>query len=109
MKTGGVGGVKGISDKVRAIGIVDRFLEHTRILIFHNDGDEKFFITSSDLMTRNLERRVEVGVPIFDTDLQKELRQIFDLQWNDTVKARILDKNLGNKISHNGNIELRSQ
>lgn len=106
MKTG----VDGISDKIKAIGIVDRFLEHTRIMIFCNNGNEKYFITSGDLMTRNLERRVEVGVPIFDKDIQKELRDIFDLQWNDNVKARILDKNLKNRISSGGKEkEFRSQ
>ncbi len=105
MKTG----IAGISDKIKAIGIVDRFLEHTRILIFHNNGDEKFFITSSDLMTRNLERRVEVGVPIFDKEIQSELRNIFDLQWKDNVKARVLDKSLSNKISNNKSPECRSQ
>ncbi len=105
MKTG----IAGISDKIKAIGIVDRFLEHTRILIFHNNGDEKYFITSSDLMTRNLERRVEVGVPIFDKEIQSELRNIFDLQWKDNVKARVLDKSLSNKISNNKSPECRSQ
>ncbi len=106
MKTG----IDGISDKINAIGIVDRFLEHTRIMIFCNKGNEKYFITSGDLMTRSLERRVEVGVPIFDKEIQKELRDIFDIQWNDNVKARILDKNLSNKISENHiGEELRSQ
>ena len=102
-------GIKGITDEVKAIGIVDRFLEHTRIMIFHNGGDEKYFITSSDLMTRNLGRRVEVGVPILDREIQKELRTIFDLQWNDSVKARKLDSKLSNKYSSNGKPGLRSQ
>lgn len=106
MKTG----LDGISDKIKAIGIVDRFLEHTRIMIFCNGGNEKYFITSGDLMTRSLERRVEVGVPIFDKDIQKELRDIFDIQWNDNVKARVLDEKLTNKVSVNGNPdEFRSQ
>jgi polyphosphate kinase len=79
-------------------------------MIFCNGGEEKYFITSGDLMTRNLERRVEVGVPIFDKDIQKELRDIFDLQWNDNVKARMLDKNLDNRISSGGaEKEFRSQ
>ena len=74
------------------------------------DGNEKYFITSGDLMTRSLERRVEVGVPIFDKDIQRELRDIFDIQWNDNVKARVLDEKLTNKVSVNGNLEeFRSQ
>lgn len=106
MKTG----IEGISDKIKAIAIVDRFLEHTRIMIFHNGGNDKYFITSGDLMTRNMERRVEVGVPIFDKDIQQELRDIFDIQWNDNVKARLLDKNLTNEISKNEDKqEIRSQ
>lgn len=106
MKTG----INGVSHNVKAIGIVDRFLEHTRIMIFCNGGDEKYFITSGDLMTRSLERRVEVGVPIFDKEIQKELRDIFDIQWNDNVKARILDKSLNNRISSGGRKkEFRSQ
>lgn len=105
MKTG----VENVSDKIKAIGIVDRFLEHTRIMIFHNGGDVKYFITSSDLMTRNLERRVEVGVPIFDKEIQKDLRTIFDLQWKDGIKARHLDKNLSNNHSTYGDKTSRSQ
>lgn len=101
--------IKGKSDKIKAIGIVDRYLEHTRIMIFHNGGDEKYFITSSDLMTRNLDRRVEVGVPIFDKNIQSDLRKIFDLQWQDNVKARVLNKSLSNDTSKNGSNLCRSQ
>ncbi|MCD4769189.1 MAG: polyphosphate kinase 1, partial [Bacteroidales bacterium] len=102
-------GIRKITDKIKAIGIVDKFLEHSRIMIFHNNGDEKYFITSGDLMTRNLERRVEVACPIFNKDIQQELRDIFDIQWNDNVKARILDTNLTNKIAANKKPPLRAQ
>jgi len=102
-------GARGVSDNIKAIGMVDRFLEHTRIMIFHNGGDDLYFITSGDLMTRNIERRVEIACPIYDSDLQQELREIFDMQWNDNVKARILDKDLKNNFSRNDGPELRSQ
>ncbi len=102
-------GIRNKTDKIKAIGIVDKFLEHSRIMIFHNDGDEKCFITSGDLMTRNMERRVEVACPIFDKDIQQELKDIFDIQWNDNVKARILDKDLTNNIAKNNKSPLRAQ
>ncbi|MDZ7739753.1 MAG: polyphosphate kinase 1 [Bacteroidales bacterium] len=104
-----VTGIEGLSSNIRAIGIVDRFLEHTRIMIFGNKGNEKVYITSGDLMTRNIERRVEIAVPVLNSELKKELRDIFDIQWNDNVKARILDKNLENRIAENGKPPLRSQ
>ena len=91
-------GCKEISSNVEAISIVDRFLEHSRILIFANGGDEKYFISSADLMPRNLDRRVEVICPIYDRDIKTELRKFFDIQWQDNVRARILDENLENKI-----------
>lgn len=104
-----VTGIEGLSSNIRTIGIVDRFLEHTRIMIFGNKGNEKVYITSGDLMTRNMERRVEIAVPVLNSELKKELHDIFDIQWNDNVKARILDKNLDNKIADNGKPPLRSQ
>ena len=104
-----VTGIRGLSYNIKAIGIVDRFLEHTRIMIFGNKGNEKVYITSGDLMTRNIERRIEIACPVLDGEIKKELREIFDMQWNDNVKARILDKNLENKIATNGKSALRSQ
>jgi polyphosphate kinase len=68
--------------------IVDRFLEHTRILYFHNGGDELFFISSADLMQRNLDKRVEVVCPIYHRGVKEELRRVMDITQNDTVKAR---------------------
>jgi len=104
-----VTGIRGISNNIKAIGIVDRFLEHTRIMIFCNKGNEKVYITSGDLMTRNIERRVEIACPVLDNEIKKELHEIFDIQWNDNVKARVLDKKLENKIATNGKSPLRSQ
>jgi polyphosphate kinase len=78
-------------------------------MIFHNGGDDLYFITSGDFMTRNMERRVEVSCPIFDPDLKQEIRDIFDIQWNDNVKARILDRNLTNRYVVNSEPTIRAQ
>lgn len=104
-----VAGIEGFSCNIKAIGIVDRFLEHTRIMIFGNRGNEKVYITSGDLMTRNLERRVEIACPILDSELKQELRDIFDIQWKDNVKARILDRNLENRFVRDDKPPLQSQ
>lgn len=87
-----VPGVKGVSENVEAISIVDRYLEHSRILVFHNDGDPLYYITSADLMSRNLDHRIEVGVPIKDPKLKRVLQKLLDIQWQDNMKARLLGK-----------------
>ena len=84
-------GVPDLSENVTAISIVGRFLEHSRILIFGNGGDEQIFITSADLMSRNLDGRSEVACPIYDPEIKKQVRKMIDLQLKDNVKARILD------------------
>lgn len=84
-------GVKGLSDNIQAISIVDRFLEHPRIYIFHNQGDPIYYISSADMMTRNLDYRVEVSCPVNDPDAKKLIQGIIDWQWRDNVKARSLD------------------
>jgi polyphosphate kinase len=104
-----VPGVKGLSENIRAIGIVDRFLEHTRLLIFCNDGNEECYISSADLMTRNIDRRIEVTCPIWDPGLKKELRDIFRIHWRDNVKAREIDTTGSNKIAKNKYERNRSQ
>lgn len=86
-----VPGKPGLSENIEAISIVDRFLEHSRVFIFHNDGDEKYFISSADMMTRNLDHRIEVGCPIVDPEIRKELRTMLELQWQDNIKARVLE------------------
>ncbi|MEM1260091.1 MAG: polyphosphate kinase 1 [Bacteroidota bacterium] len=73
--------------------IIDRYLEHGRIYLFENGGNELMYIGSADWMTRNLDKRVEVLTPILDRDIFQELKDILDLQLNDTVKARIIDEN----------------
>jgi polyphosphate kinase len=78
--------------------LIDRFLEHSRVYYFHNNGHERLFISSSDLMSRNLDRRVEVGTPIYDEDLRNEIKQMLELQWQDNEAARILDNYMVNQL-----------
>ena len=81
-------GVPGQSENIRVISIIDIYLEHARMAIFCNGGREKIFIMSADWMTRNLSRRIEVGTPVYDEAIREQLRRVFELQWNDNVKAR---------------------
>src|SRR5665647_503297 len=87
---------------IRSIGLIDRYLEHSRIYYFCNEGKENLYISSADLMSRNLDRRVEVSVPIYDPDIKKELLGFFSLQWKDNTAARVLDNDLKNKINRQG-------
>lgn len=89
-------GIKGKSENIKAISIVDRYLEHSRFFIFHNNGKPVYYISSADWMERNLEKRIEVACPILDPDIKKELDLIFDYQWKGNVKSRIIRKDLKN-------------
>ena len=105
-----VPGVKGLSENIRVISIVDRFLEHARVMVYYNSGDPEVFITSADWMTRNIDRRVEVGCPIYDPDLRRRIIELLELQWSDTTKARIVDKEQANRYKPRGNRrKIRSQ
>jgi polyphosphate kinase len=84
-------GVPDLSDRVAVRSIVDRFLEHARVWLFHNDGDEELFLASADWMHRNFHRRVEVAVPIYDDALRDELKHLLALQFADDTKARVID------------------
>jgi polyphosphate kinase len=95
-------GVPGMSDNIEAISIVDKYLEHSRIYIFGNDGDAEVYISSADIMNRNLDGRVEVTCPIYDAAIQKELIDNFDIGWKGNVKARIHSENLDNKYRVRG-------
>lgn len=90
--------IKKMSENIEAIGIVDRFLEHSRFFIFCNGGNEQTYISSADLMTRNLDHRIEVTCPIFDKSIKAEIKKIFEIQWGDNVKARIFDETQSNKF-----------
>jgi polyphosphate kinase len=87
-----VPGLPGTSENVEAVSIVDRYLEHSRILFFGNGGSERCYLSSGDWMTRNLDFRVEVAVPILDDAVRAELRYYFNLQLRDTAKARIINQ-----------------
>lgn len=103
-------GVAGMSENIKAISIVDRYLEHPRIFSFHNAGKPLYYISSADLMTRNLDHRVEVSCPVYDKKLQKKIRLILDAQWSDCVKARVIDERQINTMSPRGNRKkIRSQ
>jgi polyphosphate kinase len=91
-------GVAGISDNIRGISIVDRYLEHPRAYIFYNRGKPKYLIGSGDLMTRNLDYRVEALCPILDEAAQKIIQDVLDQQWYDNVKARIIDQHQTNRF-----------
>ena len=104
-----VPGVKNLSENIEVISIVDKFLEHPRLFIFGNDGDPKVFISSADWMTRNISFRVEVGCPIYDNDIKRELIDTFRVSWDDNVKARIIDENNDNRYKPHTTPAIRSQ
>lgn len=85
-----VPGIRGVSENIEAISIVGRYLEHTRLFIFCNNGEEKYFISSADWMARNLDHRSEVAVPVYDAEGQQELKHMVNLQLRDNRKARVI-------------------
>jgi polyphosphate kinase len=92
-------GVKGLSENITAISIVDRYLEHARFVIFGNGGTPETYISSADWMERNLDQRIEVGAKIIDPQIQAEIALIFDYQWRGSVKARSISANYKNLYS----------
>ncbi len=95
---------------VQAISIVDEYLEHARVFIFHNGGDEKVYISSADWMVRNLDHRVEATCPVIDANIRRVLKHILEIQLSDNVKARILDNELSNRyVRNNETKKVRSQ
>jgi polyphosphate kinase len=101
--------VADLEDNIEAIGLVDRFLEHSRFFIFCNGDEPRYYISSGDWLPRNFDRRIEVACPIYDPSLQKELDLYFDLQWQDNVKARIWNGALDNRYRSGGQTEVRAQ
>ena len=95
--------LEGISDNIRAISIVDRYLEHDRVYIFENGGDKKVYLSSADWMTRNIDYRIEVATPLLDPRLKQRVLDIIDILFSDTVKARYIDKELSNRYVPRGN------
>lgn len=103
-------GVPGRSTNIEVISVLDRFLEHARVYQFYNNGDVDLYLSSADWMTRNIDQRVEVGVPIYDANIKQQIMTILDLQWRDNVKARIIDQNQSNHYVKRGNKKnIRSQ
>jgi polyphosphate kinase len=104
-----VPGVKGWSENIHAISIVGRFLEHSRVMIFGNNGNEEVYITSADWMHRNLSLRVEVGTPVQDKEIAQEIRKLIDMQLKDDDKARIIDAEQKNCYVNDKNGTYNSQ
>jgi polyphosphate kinase len=106
-----VPGVRGLSENIHVISIIDRLLEHARIYIFGNAGDEKIYLSSADWMTRNLYRRVECAFPIYDETCRQQIRDIINIQLKDNTKARIIDYDFDNKYVQKapGSKEIRAQ
>ncbi|MFI5124778.1 MAG: polyphosphate kinase 1 [Chitinophagales bacterium] len=94
---------------VTAISILDEYLEHARVFIFHNHGKEKVYISSADWMVRNMDHRVEATCPVSDMAIRKELKEILDIQLSDNVKARWLDNGLQNRYKKDQSKKVRSQ
>lgn len=102
-------GVKGMSENIQAISILDRFLEHTRVIVFENGGDPKYFIASADWMQRNLDYRVEVSAPVYDENIKRQLRDHLDIIWKDNVKARWFNEEQNNEYRSIKGPRIRSQ
>jgi len=103
-------GIKEISSNIKAVSIVDRYLEHSRIYVFYNGGDEKVFAASADLMSRNLNRRVELCFPVYNPEIKKQLLSVVNIQLKDNVKARIINKRQTNPFKKTASQEaVRSQ
>lgn len=103
-------GVSGLSERIRVISIVDRFLEHARIFYFSNDGEPEYLLASADWMPRNLDRRVEIAFPVLDPWLQTQLQEILDVQLTDTLKAReLLPDGHSRRVQVEGAPTIRSQ
>ncbi len=105
-----VPGIPGYSENIEVISIIDRYLEHARVWIFGNNENELMYLTSADLMTRNLDHRVEVGFPILDMQIKREIRDIIDIQLKDNTKAREINQLNNNRyLKSRGKAHYRSQ
>lgn len=103
-------GIAKVSENIKGVSIVDRYLEHARIFIFHHSGKDLIYLSSADWMVRNLSHRIETTFPVYDENLKKEILDIMHIQWCDNVKARILDGTLANLYKKDGaDLNIRSQ
>ena len=94
-----VTGIPKLSENIQAYGIIDRYLEHSRIMIFANGGDESYYIGSADWMGRNLDNRIEVYAPVYSKDLQHQLKKVIEFGLKDNLKARIVDGSGKNELN----------
>jgi len=104
-----VPGIKGKSENINAISIVDKFLEHARVYVFANAGRERIYMGSADMMTRNLDNRIEVCFPVISPDIKHEIKKMLSIQMSDNAKARILDAYQINEYKPNDIPRIRSQ
>lgn len=105
-----VAGKKGLSENIKAFSIIDRFLEHSRIFIFHHKGKEKVYLSSADWMERNLSFRIETAFPIYDKKLIADIKEVLTIQQNDNIKSRSLQYDRINAYTVNNSIiAIRSQ
>lgn len=102
-------GIKGMSENIEVISVIDKFLEHSRLYIFGKGSDVKLYISSADWMTRNIDNRVEVSCPIYDEDVKQEILDTFNICWSDNVKARLINSKNENEYRVNSNAKVRSQ
>lgn len=103
-------GKKGISENISAISIVDRYLEHARVFIFHHGGEERIYMSSADWMVRNLSYRVETAFPVYDENIRNQIKDFITIQLADNVKARIIDAESTNEYNKDGSdLAIRSQ
>jgi len=104
-----VAGIPGLSENIEIRSVLDRYLEHSRVMIFANGGNERIFIGSADWMGRNLDLRIEVITPIYDTEIKKNIRKIINIQLNDNTKSRIIDAELKNDYWTSDGPQVQSQ
>ncbi len=90
-------GIPGMSENIEIISIIDKFLEHARVFVFCNNNDELYFLSSADWMARNLDHRIEAACPVYDPEIQKELKTMLNIQLKDNVKARIINATQDNQ------------
>ena len=94
--------IKGYSENIEVISIVDRFLEHARVFIFHHAGEDRTYLSSADWMVRNLSYRVETAFPVYDPQHKKTIREQINIQLEDNVKARVIDLDFHNETNKSG-------
>ena len=105
-----VPGVDGMSENIEVVSIIDKFLEHPRLMIFENAVNPSVYISSADWMTRNIQNRVEVSCPIYDKEIKKEIIEVFEIGWKDNVKSRLVGREGKNLYKTDSNqLKVRSQ